>query len=166
MKVLTWNILAAEWVKKSYYPGADAAVIFNSKARFARICEILKEADADVIMLQEVMKREYEQLVLLFGKQYFISELKKMVWRDNTNSESGNVTFLKRSLFPKQHIYHYPREYGTNNGMIYTGFHEKRGAAALSRAILTTNIGKNARCIIHLGLKHIIYAQPTTLSAK
>ena len=119
MKVLTWNILAAEWVKKSYYPGADAAVIFDSKARFARICKILQEADADVIMLQEVMKREYEKLVLLFGKQYFISELKKMVWRDNTDSESGNVTFLKRSLFPKQHIYHYPREYGVYTQCLY-----------------------------------------------
>jgi len=58
------------------------------------------------------------------------------------------------------------RRNGTNNGMICMEYREKRGAAALSLAILTTNIGKNARCIIHLGLKHITYAQPTILSAK
>lgn len=119
MKVLTWNILAAEWVKKSYYPGVDAAVIFDSKSRFDRICEILTEANADIIMLQEVMKREYQQLLLLFGDQYFISELKRMVWEYNTDSESGNVTFLKRSMFPKHTIYHYPREYGVYTQCLY-----------------------------------------------
>ena len=112
MKVLTWNILAAEWVKKSYYPGVDTSVIFDSKARFERICKILKEIDADVIMLQEVMPKEYLNLVLLFGDEYFISELKTMVWGYNKNSESGNVTFLKGSLFPKNTISHYPLEYG------------------------------------------------------
>ena len=42
-----------------------------------------------------------------------------MVWKDNADSESGNVTFLKRSLFPKQHIYHYPREYGVYTQCLY-----------------------------------------------
>lgn len=119
MKVLTWNILAAEWVKKSYYPGVDTSVIFDNKARFARIGKILKEIDADIIMLQEVMPKEYLSLVLLFGKKYFISELKTMVWGYNKNSESGNVTFLKRSLFPKNTISHYPLEYGVYTQCLY-----------------------------------------------
>jgi endonuclease/exonuclease/phosphatase family metal-dependent hydrolase len=119
MKVLSWNILGAEWIKKSYYPGVDAAVLFDSKSRFARIRKHLNESDADMILLQEVMQREYEQLVLLFGKQYFISQLKRMVWEYNPGSESGNVTLLKRSVFPKHSIYHYPREYGIYTQCLY-----------------------------------------------
>ena len=56
MKILTWNILASEWIKQSYYPKVDKSVVFNRKSRFAQICKILNEYDADIIMLQEVMK--------------------------------------------------------------------------------------------------------------
>jgi mRNA deadenylase 3'-5' endonuclease subunit Ccr4 len=37
MKILTWNILASEWIKKSYYPGVNADVIFDNNTRFSRI---------------------------------------------------------------------------------------------------------------------------------
>lgn len=111
MKVLTWNILASEWMKKSYYPKADASVLFNHKARFAQIKKILQQYDADVIMLQEVMKKEYSQLKSIFGEEYIISGLKKMQWY-NKDSESGNVTLLKRSVFPDTDIFHQPHDYG------------------------------------------------------
>ena len=92
MKILTWNILASEWIKQSYFPKVDKSVVFNRKARFAQICKILQEYDADIIMLQEVMKKEYMQLLSLFEKQYIISGLKKMSWY-NKKSESI-ITFL------------------------------------------------------------------------
>ena len=119
MKILTWNILASEWIKKSYYPGVDADIIFDKKARFSRIGKILTDIDADIMMLQEVMPQEYLKLVELFGKKYFVSELKPMVWQYNKNSESGNVTFLRRSLFPKHTISHYPLEYGVYTQCMY-----------------------------------------------
>jgi endonuclease/exonuclease/phosphatase family metal-dependent hydrolase len=119
MKVLTWNILASEWIKKSYYPGVDAEIIFDKKARFSRIGKILTEIDADIMMLQEVMPQEYLKLVDLFGKKFVVSELKPIVWQYNKNSESGNVTFLRRSLFPKHTISHYPLEYGVYTQCMY-----------------------------------------------
>ena len=193
MKVLTWNILAAEWVKKSYYPGVDTSVIFDNKARFARIGKILKEIDADIIMLQEVMPQEYLNLVLLFGKKYFISELKTMVWGYNKNSESGNVTFLKRSLFPKNTISHYPLEYGVYTQCIYKNrpcdifnihlddqspqkrYKQWDNLHAISRKkivvlllveTLIMSTRKNVSCIIRLDLKRTTCVRPIILSAK
>lgn len=112
MKILTWNILASEWVKKSYYPGVKPSVIFDRKGRFDRICALLHEADPDIIMLQEVMKKEYSKLVSMFEDKYIISDLKKMVWYNTTSAESGNVTLLRRSLFSSDKINHIPQEYG------------------------------------------------------
>ena len=111
MKILTWNILASEWMKKSYYPKSDASILFNHKARFAQIYKILQESYADIIMLQEVMKKEYSKIKSLFGKEYIISGLKKMQWY-NKDSESGNVTLLKRTIFSDEDISHHPHDYG------------------------------------------------------
>ena len=122
MKVLTWNILATEWIKKSYYPGVDTNIIFDNNARFIQICKILKYINADVILLQEVMPKEYTKLILLLKKKYFISNLKSIVWQYNKNSKSGNVTFLKRSIFPKNTIYHYPIDYGVYTKCIYKNY--------------------------------------------
>jgi len=112
MKILTWNILASEWVKKSYYPGVKQSVLFNRKGRFDRICALLREADPDIIMLQEVMKKEYSKLVSKFEDQYIISGLKQMVWYNTTSAESGNVTLLRRTMFSSDKINHIPQEYG------------------------------------------------------
>jgi endonuclease/exonuclease/phosphatase family metal-dependent hydrolase len=120
MKILTWNILASEWIKQSYYPKVDKSVVFNRKSRFAQICKILNEYDADIIMLQEVMKKEYMLLLSLFEKQYIISGLKKMSWY-NKKSESGNVTLLKRSEFSDIHVNHRPQEYGLYTQCKYKG---------------------------------------------
>ena len=62
MKILTWNTLASEWIKKSYYPNTNDDIIFDRKSRFEQITKIIDECDADVIMLQEVMKMEYSLL--------------------------------------------------------------------------------------------------------
>jgi mRNA deadenylase 3'-5' endonuclease subunit Ccr4 len=37
MKILTWNILAAEWIKKSYYPNVKKKILFDRKSRLKRI---------------------------------------------------------------------------------------------------------------------------------
>ena len=120
MKILTWNTLASEWMKKSYYPNTNAAVLFNRKARFEQLTKILHECDADVIMLQEVMQKEYSLLKKLLTKLYIVSNLKKMSWY-NKDSESGNVTILRRSLFSDADIMHEPHEYGLHTQCMYKG---------------------------------------------
>jgi endonuclease/exonuclease/phosphatase family metal-dependent hydrolase len=112
MKILTWNILASEWVKKSDYPSVKRSVLFDRKGRFNRICALIREADPDIILLQEVMQKEYSKLVAEFEETYLISGLKKMVWYNTTSAESGNVTLLRRSRFSSDKLNHIPQEYG------------------------------------------------------
>ena len=112
MIILTWNILASEWIKKSHYPGVDESVLFDYAARFSKISKKIQSINPDIILLQEVMPREYNKLVSLLKDEYFISELKTITWQYNKGSESGNVTFLRRSMFPYKSILHIPLEYG------------------------------------------------------
>ena len=112
MIILTWNILASEWIKKSYYPGIKESVLFDYNARFSKICKKIQTINPDIILLQEVMPREYDKLVSILKDEYFISELKTITWQYNKNSKSGNVTFLRRSMFPYNYIINIPLEYG------------------------------------------------------
>ena len=112
MIILTWNILASEWIKKSYYPGIKESILFDYAARFSNICKKIKTINPDIILLQEVMPREYNKLVSLIKNDYFISELKTITWQYNKGSESGNVTFLRRNLFSWLSIIHIPLDYG------------------------------------------------------
>ena len=43
MKIVSWNILAAEWIKKSYYPTIKEKVLFDRKTRFKRIIERINQ---------------------------------------------------------------------------------------------------------------------------
>lgn len=100
MKILTWNILASEWIKKSYYPRINKSTLFNRKKRFQVICEWILMNNADVIMLQEVMKEEYKKLKILLSNKYSVSSLKLMYWSYSVgDSNSGNVTILNPIIF-------------------------------------------------------------------
>lgn len=100
MRLLSWNILASEWIEKKYYPTISEKTLFNRKKRFHVICELLKKSEADVIMLQEVMKSEYRKLTKLMSKTHVVSGLKLMYWSYTTGpSNSGNVTMLNNKLF-------------------------------------------------------------------
>jgi len=120
MKILTWNILASEWIKKSYYPNTNEDIIFDNKSRFEQIIKIIDEYDADVIMLQEVMKIEYSLLKKRLNKIYNISKLNKISWY-NKVSESGNVTMMKRSLFQDAEIHDQSLDYGLYTKCVYKG---------------------------------------------
>lgn len=99
MKVLSWNILASEWIKKSYYKGVDDKILFNTARRTRTIFKRIEEERADVLMLQEVMKSTYKKLKERYGKAYHISELSPIQWSYGKGSQSGNVTLLKKKIF-------------------------------------------------------------------
>jgi hypothetical protein len=108
MRVISWNILASEWIKSSHYPKISKKVLFDRKSRFARILLILKKTDADSILLQEVMLDEYASIKRHFAKTHYCSPLISIQWKYglakiNTKkpSESGNMTLCRRSMFPK-----------------------------------------------------------------
>ena len=116
MKIMSWNILASEWIKKAYYPKVDKKILFNRSARFVKILEIIVKADADVILLQEVMPLEYTSLKKHLQKKYQVSPLVPIKWKymteGNKPSESGNTTFIRRSLAGQKQIEHFPLDFG------------------------------------------------------
>ena len=98
MKILTWNILASEWVKKKDYPTVKDYTLFKRGLRIRRILDKLKEESADIVFLQEVMPMEYRLLHQEFHRTYRLSELTPIRWGKKT-SDSGNVTLVKRRHF-------------------------------------------------------------------
>jgi mRNA deadenylase 3'-5' endonuclease subunit Ccr4 len=98
MKVLSWNILANEFIKKADYPMIKGKMLFNRKGRLTQITRILKNVNADVMLLQEVMQAEYNSLSKTFDKDYYIIKGNNINWY-NKKSYSGNVTFLRKNIF-------------------------------------------------------------------
>lgn len=107
MKIVSWNILANEFIKKADYPMIKGKMLFNRKGRLTQITSILKNVNADVMLLQEVMQAEYNSLSETFDKEYYIIKGKNINWY-NKKSYSGNVTFLRKNVF----------SLSTNNDMI------------------------------------------------
>jgi endonuclease/exonuclease/phosphatase family metal-dependent hydrolase len=98
MKLLSWNILANEFIAKRYYPMLPADLIFKRSLRIQRIMELLVEEDADVILLQEVMLSEFNALEQQFGRHYNLVKSKPIVWQ-GIKSHSYNVILLRKNLF-------------------------------------------------------------------
>ena len=98
MKVVSWNILANEFIKKADYPMIKSKMLFNRKGRLTQITSILKNVNADIMLLQEVMQAEYNSLSETFEKEYYIIKGKNINWY-NKKSYSGNVTFLRKNVF-------------------------------------------------------------------
>lgn len=99
MKILSWNILAIEFVKKSYYPYIDIELINNRTRRIKQIVALLQKENPDIILLQEVMPYEYKYILTKLGSQYAATYLCKIDWAYYKDSESGNVTLYKKAKF-------------------------------------------------------------------
>lgn len=123
MRILSWNILASEWIKKSYYKDADYSMLFNRRQRFTKITDLIREVDADIVMLQEVMPQEHKKLIANFEKDYIISGLNKIVWQYKSDSKSGNVTLLKRRMFADHAVKHHSKDYGIYTQCIHNNIH-------------------------------------------
>jgi endonuclease/exonuclease/phosphatase family metal-dependent hydrolase len=98
MKILSWNILANEFIAKRHYPMVPADLIFKRSTRLQQIMSLLVEEDADVILLQEVMLSEYNALEQQFGRHYHLIKSKPIVWQ-GVRCHSYNVILLRKSLF-------------------------------------------------------------------
>jgi len=98
MKIISWNILANEFIKKADYPMIKGKMLFNRKGRLTQITSILKNVNADIMLLQEVMQAEYNSLSETFEKEYYIIKGNTINWY-NKKSYSGNVTFLRKNVF-------------------------------------------------------------------
>lgn len=103
VKVLSWNILASEWISKKDYPEINKTELFNTKKRIKTIIDKLKTYNADILLLQEVMPDEYKILNKYFKDDYYITQIQPIKWsyknNENTKSESGNVTLVRLSKY-------------------------------------------------------------------
>ena len=103
MKILSWNILANEFIQERYYPMIPSQLLFNRQKRQERIIETLKQADADIILLQEVMQSEYNLLNSVFHPNYHLIRGKYIQWQKNKRNYSGNVILLRKNMFSPVH---------------------------------------------------------------
>lgn len=104
MKILSWNILADEFIKQRYYPMIQPEILMNRKEREKQIIRTLVHADMDVMLLQEVMQSEYNALVNAFQKTHHLIRGKNIKWQVK-QSHSCNVILLRKSLFQvKEHV--------------------------------------------------------------
>ena len=103
MKILSWNILANEFIQERYYPMIPSQLLFNRQKRQERIIATLKQADADIILLQEVMQSEYNLLNSEFHTTYHLIRGKYIQWQKNKRNYSGNVILLRKNMFSPVH---------------------------------------------------------------
>lgn len=113
IKIMSFNILAAEWIDKYYYPTVSKKIVFNRKERLKKILTWINNFDPDIILLQEVMRLEYNSLYFHLKNQYIFSPLNPIIWTkgNDTKFESGNITLIKKS-FTTAEIKHYRFNYG------------------------------------------------------
>jgi len=98
MKILSWNILANEFISKRYYPMLPTDILFKRSARLQQIISLLSREDLDVLLLQEVMLSEYNALDTFFARHYHLIKSKSIVWQ-GVRSHSMNVILLKKNMF-------------------------------------------------------------------
>ena len=112
MKILSWNILAAEFIQKRYYPMIPPELLLNRARRQTQIIQMLRHCDTDVMLLQEVMQSEYNRLQNTFQKTYYFIRGKNIKWQEK-QSYSGNVILLRKTLFFKPTLISLPFGVGT-----------------------------------------------------
>ena len=95
MKILSWNILAEEYIKKIYYKEIPKNILFNRNNRIKSIISVITKFNCDIITLQEVMLKEFNELKKIFSIEYNIIKGKNINW-NGCKGYSGNVTFIKK----------------------------------------------------------------------
>jgi len=103
MKILSWNILANEFIQERYYPMIPSQLLFNRQKRQERIIATLKQSFADIMLLQEVMQSEYNLLNSVFHPNYHLIRGKYIQWQKNKRNYSGNVILLRKNMFSPVH---------------------------------------------------------------
>lgn len=102
MKVVTWNILADQYIDYANtqrdYPTVPAQDLRLSK-RLPVILRELERIQADLVLLQEVTPAVHEKLLKRFGRTYEIGPLATHRAKEEHGTSSGNVNLLKRSVF-------------------------------------------------------------------
>ena len=104
MKIISWNILANEFITQSDYPMIKSKILFNRNERLKNIIKMLLKVNADVMLLQEVMEKEFKALMRLFALNYTIVRGKNINWY-NKPSASCNVTLLRKTQFKVLQVY-------------------------------------------------------------
>lgn len=94
MKILSWNILANEWIDKKDYPMLREKLLERGD-RFKKIIKHIIDICPDVMLLQEVMKSEYKYFVEIFRNKYFVTPITTINWTGYPKGESGNVTMIR-----------------------------------------------------------------------
>jgi len=118
MKVLTWNILASEWIDKTLIRRVEKEVACNTNNRIEQIIKYIIEKNPDIILLQEVMPSEYKKISKKLNDRYSVNKLRGIDWY-GTTGESGNVTLLRRDIISENGVTHEILEFGLHTKCRY-----------------------------------------------
>jgi endonuclease/exonuclease/phosphatase family metal-dependent hydrolase len=157
MKIISWNILANEFINKRYYPMIPANILLNRANRQNQIIITLRENDADIMLLQEVMQAEYNLLVHYFGKSHHLLRGKYITWQ-NKRSYSGNVTLLRKTFFNAASIFMVNLDFG-----LAVQCATKSGSPLLILNIHLDDISHTKRMIQMTELELSLFSQPNVI---
>ena len=157
MKIISWNILANEFINKRYYPMIPANILLNRANRQNQIIITLRENDADIMLLQEVMQAEYNLLVHYFGKTHHLIRGKYITWQ-NKRSYSGNVTLLRKTFFHPASIFLVNLDFG-----LAVQCATKSGSPLLILNIHLDDVAHTKRMIQLTELELTIFSQPNVI---
>jgi len=140
LKVLSFNILAEQFIDYSDlsadYPGIPIRELKEDN-RLPKIFNFLKQADADVMLLQEVNNKVYKLLRDSFEKKYTIYALARHKTQEalQKGNTYGNLIMVRDGIFAKgkQTVYNVP--------ILGTAF-----------AILETSVEKSKVLIVNIHL--------------
>lgn len=95
LKIISWNLLANEFIDPSDYPAIPAEILYDRETRINRIIAfILTHVDTDLFLFQEVMPMEADKLKAALNQyQAFISL--PLAWYGETIWQSSNMIFVK-----------------------------------------------------------------------
>ena len=99
LRVLTWNILADEFIEKEDYLYFDFNLLKNRQKRIETITSHIIHQNCDIILLQEVMLLELAYLQELLSTDFYFSDLFPIQWDSYNHSESGNIVLFHKKYF-------------------------------------------------------------------
>ena len=101
MKIVSWNILADEFINVADYPGVPVNLLKNREQRLKSIKKVIAiyAADADLLLLQEVMPEEADAISRLLRATHTPFVGPPIVWDGDNTSVSRNVTLVKDGFF-------------------------------------------------------------------
>lgn len=108
MKVVTWNILADQYIDfenlQVDYPTISAKSL-SLDVRLPKILRWIRKSKGDIILLQEVTPPVRKALIEAFDERYWVGPLATHRGHEPNGTSSGTLSLVSRQIFPEEPKY-------------------------------------------------------------